>query len=343
MDIFNHPHRRYNPLTNEWILVSPHRSDRPWLGQIEKLPKESRPTYDPGCYLCPGNGRAGGRRNPNYDSTFVFDNDFSALVSDRFAAELDEQGLIRASSERGICRVICFSPRHDLTLPEMSHAEIRRVVDVWAEQTVELGALDYINYVQIFENKGEMMGASNPHPHCQVWANEHVPTEPAKELRSLSAYLNEHGTCLLCNYLASELTADERIVLQNEHFIALVPFWAVWPFETMVLARRHVGDLPGLTGPERDALADIIKRLTTRYDNLFCVSFPYSMGFHQSPTDGVSHPEMHLHAHYYPPLLRSAAVRKFMVGYEMLGSPQRDLTAEMAAARLREMSDVLNR
>jgi UDPglucose--hexose-1-phosphate uridylyltransferase len=343
VNLFSNPHRRYNPLTNEWILVSPHRTQRPWQGQVEKRPPESRPPYDPGCYLCPGNERAGGNRNPQYKSTFVFQNDFGALLPDTPTAELDQYGLLRATSERGLCRVICFSPRHDWTLPVMPLPDIRRVVDVWAEQTTELGAMDFINHVQIFENNGAMMGASSPHPHCQVWANESVPTEPAKELRSLAAYLDGHGTCLLCDYVALELAAGERIVLQNDHFVALVPFWAVWPFETMVLARRHVGSLPDLTDPERDALADVIKRLTARYDNLFEVSFPYSMGFHQSPTDGASHPETHLHAHHYPPLLRSATVRKFMVGYEMLANPQRDLTAETAAARLREMSEILYR
>lgn len=346
MNLFSTPHRRYNPLTQEWILISPHRTDRPWLGQVENIPAESRPAYDPNCYLCPGNERAGGKRNPKYESTFVFDNDFAALLPDprsnlhlSSAGEGEARGLIRAESERGACRVICFSPRHDWTLPDMPLLDIRRVVDVWVEQTRELGALDFVNYVQIFENKGAAMGASNPHPHCQVWANEHVPTEPAKELLSVSAYRDEHGTCLLCNYLALELEQGERIVLENEHFCALVPFWAVWPFETMVLTRRHVGSLPDMNDTERDALADIVKRLTTRYDNLFEISFPYSMGWHQSPIDGAPHPETHLHAHYYPPLLRSATVRKFMVGYEMLANPQRDLTAETAAARLREMSD----
>jgi UDPglucose--hexose-1-phosphate uridylyltransferase len=343
MNLFVQPHRRYNPLTNEWILVSPHRTDRPWQGQVEKLPPETRPSYDPQCYLCPGNERAGGRRNPQYDSTFVFQNDFSALLPDTPMEELDQRGLLRATSERGLCRVICFSPRHDWTLPDMPLPDIRRVVDVWAGQTIEIGAMEFIRYVQVFENKGAMMGCSNPHPHCQVWASEHVPTEPSKELRSQSVYMDEHGACLLCDYLALELKAGERIVLQNEHFVALVPFWAVWPFETMVLARRHMGSLPDLTDAEREALADVVKRLTTRLDNLFEVSFPYSMGWHQSPTDGGAHPETHLHAHYYPPLLRSATVRKFMVGYEMLGNPQRDVTAEMAAARLREMSEVLNR
>jgi UDPglucose--hexose-1-phosphate uridylyltransferase len=343
MNLFANPHRRYNPLIDEWILVSPHRTQRPWLGQVEKLPPETRPAYDPECYLCPGNERAGGKRNPKYEVTFVFDNDFAALLPDTETGQLDERGLIRATSERGICRVVCFSPRHDLSLPDMERPDIRHVVDVWVEQTRNLGALDFINYVQVFENKGAMMGCSNPHPHCQVWANEQIPTEPAKELRAQGDYLQAHSTCLLCDYLALELATGERIVLQNEHFVALVPFWAIWPFETLVLARRHAGALPDLRDEECEALADLVKRLTTRYDNLFQVSFPYSMGFHQSPTDQMAHPEHHLHAHYYPPLLRSATVRKFMVGYEMLGSPQRDVTAESAAARLREMSETLYR
>ncbi|MBI4789298.1 MAG: UDP-glucose--hexose-1-phosphate uridylyltransferase [Chloroflexi bacterium] len=340
-DIFSHPHRRYNPLTNEWILVSPHRTQRPWLGQVERLAPESRPAYDPTCYLCPGNARAGSERNPRYEQTFVFDNDFAALLPDTTGLPLDQNRLLQARSDRGICRVICFTPRHDLTLPDMSREEIRRVVDVWAEQTAELGARDFIRYVQVFENKGEMMGASNPHPHCQCWAEEHIPTEPAKEMQTTRNYLNERGSCLLCDYLAAELAEGERIVLLNEHFVVLVPFWAVWPFETMLLARRHAGTLPELDNAERDALADVVKRLTTRYDNLFEISFPYSMGFHQSPSDGMPHPEMHLHAHYYPPLLRNATVRKFMVGYELLANPQRDLTAETAAARLREMGEVV--
>ena len=372
MNHFSSPHRRYNPLTNEWILVSPQRTERPWLGQVERIPPETRPTFDPDCYLCPGNARAGGKRNPKYEHTFVFDNDFAALlpiVDDVIASAegakqsptnsetlaphasagvastrnarlaMTNQDLRRAERERGVCRVVCFSPRHDWTLPDMPLPDIRRVIDVWVQQTRELGAREFINYVQVFENKGAAMGASNPHPHCQVWANEHVPTEPAKELRSMSAYRDERGACLLCDYLALELKERERIVLQNDHFCALVPFWAVWPFETMVLARRHIGALPDMSATERDALADMIKRLTTRYDNLFEISFPYSMGWHQSPTDGAAHPETHLHAHYYPPLLRSATVRKFMVGYEMLANPQRDLTAEIAAARLRQMQD----
>jgi UDPglucose--hexose-1-phosphate uridylyltransferase len=339
----NLPHRRFNPLTNEWVVVSPQRNLRPWLGQVEKVPGESRPSYDASCYLCPGNTRAEGKQNPAYTATFIFDNDFAALVRELPAQTLGAHDLLRAESERGICRVVCFSPRHDWTLPDMPRADVRRVVDVWVEQTRELGLFNFINYVQVFENKGAMMGASNPHPHCQVWGNEHIPNEPAKEFRALAAYRAEKNSCLLCNYLSAELSAGERIVLQNEHFVALVPFWAVWPFETMVLARRHCGSLIDLNEGERDALADMVKRLTTRYDNLFETSFPYSMGWHQSPSDGAAHPEVHLHAHYYPPLLRSATVRKFLVGYELLASPQRDITAEIAAARLRDLSEVLYR
>mgnify|MGYP005840040737 CR=1 FL=1 len=340
--LFQRPHRRYNPLTREWVQVSPHRTQRPWQGQVEPRPPESRPAYDPKCYLCPGNERAGGKRNPAYTSTFVFDNDYPGLLPDTPEAELSQDSLLYARSERGVCRVVCFSPRHDLTLPRMQPAEIRGVVDTWAEQTAELGALSFVRYVQVFENKGEMMGCSNPHPHGQIWASEHVPVEPVKEEQGLVEYRRAHGTCLLCDYLALERAAGERIVFENEHFVVLVPFWAVWPFEVMVLAKRHVESLPDLNEPERDALADAIKRLTTRYDNLFQVSFPYSMGFHQAPTDGETHAEAHLHAHYYPPLLRSATVRKFMVGFEMLGNPQRDLTAETAAGRLREMSETLS-
>lgn len=348
----NFSHRRYNPLTNEWILVSPQRTQRPWLGQIETPPIESLPAYDPDCYLCPGNARAGGKRNPKYEFTFVFDNDFAALVPNVIAspegakqspASLEiaasQKPLLAMTSERGICRVICFSPRHDLTLPQMNLPDIRRVVDVWVEQSRELGALDFVNYVQVFENKGAMMGASNPHPHCQVWATEHIPTEPAKELRAQIDYLNVNRSCLLCDYLRLEIRDGERIITQNDHFVVVVPFWAAWPFETMLLSRRHIGALTDVTNTERNALADIIKRLTTRYDNLFRVSFPYSMGFHQSPTDNAPHPAIHLHAHYYPPLLRDATVRKFMVGYEMLAEPQRDITPEIAAARLREMAE----
>ena len=335
-------HRRYNPLTREWILVSPHRMERPWLGQVERVPAATRPAYDPDCYLCPGNVRANGERNPDYRDTFVFDNDFGALLPG--AAGVREgskrqSALLVSHPERGVCRVVCFSPRHDLSLAELPVKQIRRIVDTWAQQYSELGNLSFINYVQIFENKGEMMGASNPHPHGQIWANESLPTEVHKEHRAQNDYLQEAESCLLCDYLAQEKADGSRLVVENESFAAVVPFWAVWPFETLLLSKRHMASLLHLQEGERDALADILKRLTCRYDNLFGVSFPYSMGFHQQPTDGGSHPAWHLHAHFYPPLLRSATVRKFMVGYELLAQPQRDLTAEAAAARLRSLPD----
>ncbi|GAC1446338.1 MAG: UDP-glucose--hexose-1-phosphate uridylyltransferase [Pyrinomonadaceae bacterium] len=337
LELKEQPHRRYNPLTQEWVLVSPHRTQRPWQGQVEEAAKVQQPVYDPACYLCPGNTRANGDVNRAYTSTFVFDNDYAALLPDTSDFQSNEDGLLVAESERGICRVVCFSPRHDLTLARMSVGEIRQVVDVWAEQFVELGALPFIGSVQIFENRGAVMGASNPHPHCQIWANENLPNETVKELISLDAYRQIHKRSLLADYLVLELKAKERIVCQNEHFVTLVPFWAVWPFETLIISRKQVGGIDELDAAQRTDLADILKQTTTRYDNLFKTSFPYTMGFHQRPTDAQSHPECHFHAHFYPPLLRSATVRKFMVGYEMLGSPQRDITPETAAMTLREL------
>jgi UDPglucose--hexose-1-phosphate uridylyltransferase len=331
-----HPHRRYNPLLAEWVQVSPHRTQRPWQGQMDATAVENLPSYDPSCYLCPGNHRAGGVKNPKYDSTFVFDNDFAALLPTTPATKLEREGLIIAHSERGICRVVCFHPRHDLTVANMEVAQIRTVIDVWAQQYQELGQQDWINSVLIFENRGAMMGASNPHPHCQIWANTSIPNVPAREEQSLLAYQETHGTCMLCSYLKLETDFAERVVYENEHFAALVPFWAVWPFEALVLSKRHLGSMEQLSAVERSALADIMKRLTAGYDRVFKTSFPYSMGFHQRPTDGKPHPEWHFHAHYFPPLLRSATVRKFMVGYEMLGSPQRDITPELAAEKLRD-------
>jgi UDPglucose--hexose-1-phosphate uridylyltransferase len=336
----DHPHRRWNPLTREWLLVSPHRTKRPWQGQVEKHAVEERPRYDPTCYLCPGNVRAGGVHNPPYTSTFVFDNDFAALLPDTPAGVVGEGSLLVARAEPGLCRVVCFSPDHSLTLPQMAEQDVRRVVEVWAEQYEEIGHRPAINYVQIFENKGEIMGCSNPHPHGQIWSNGSLPQVPALEDRAQSDYRVSHGSCLLCDYVDLEDARQERIVCANDHFTALVPFWATWPFETMVVARQHVGSLAELDDDGRTALANIIKRLTTRYDNLFEISFPYTMGIHQQPTDGEAHPEWHMHLHFYPPLLRSATVKKFMVGYEMLGMPQRDLTPEAAAARLRDLSEV---
>jgi UDPglucose--hexose-1-phosphate uridylyltransferase len=336
LDITENPHRRLNLLTREWVLVSPHRTKRPWQGQVEKVPQAVQPQYDPECYLCPGNSRAGGHLNPKYSSTFVFDNDFAALLPGT-PEETHRNGLLVAEGEPGICRVICFDPRHDLTLANMDLRAIRNVVDTWAEQFVELGKLPYVRYVQIFENRGAMMGASNPHPHCQIWAGASIPNEPTKEHAAQKEHLEANGRCLLCDYSAQEAAAKERIVCENEHFLCVVPFWAVWPFETLVLSKRHIAGLDDLSSAERDSIAEILQRTTASYDRLFGVSFPYTMGFHQRPTDGATYPEIHMHAHFYPPLLRSATVRKFMVGYEMLATPQRDITPEAAAARLREV------
>jgi UDPglucose--hexose-1-phosphate uridylyltransferase len=338
-DLQDTPHRRWNPLLREWVLVSPHRTKRPWLGQVASPAIPQQISYDPECYLCPGNSRAAGLRNPAYTSTFVFDNDYPALLPDASPGEIDRDGLIVARAERGICRVVCFSPRHDLTMPRMKPEEVRQVVDVWTDQYGELGALPWVQHVQIFENRGALMGASNPHPHCQIWANEELPNQPSRELAAQLAYRQAHGVCLLCSYLTAELQASERIVCENKGFVALVPYWAVWPFETMILSRRHVSSLVELSDEERNDLGEIMRRVTIRYDNLFKTAFPYTMGFHQQPTDGKPHPEWHFHAHYFPPLLRSATVQKFMVGYELLGAPQRDITAESAAALLRDLDE----
>ena len=331
------PHRRYNPLTDEWILVSPHRTKRPWRGQIEKLPPQDKPSYDPDCYLCPGNERAGGACNPNYNSTFVFTNDFSSLLPDPPPSGVGFHPLLKTQDVRGTCRVICFSPQHDLTLPEMAGTDIRKVVDVWADQIVELGH-DY-RWVQVFENKGAMMGASNPHPHGQIWASDRIPTEPAKEDTQQRKYLDETGDILLLKYADLETYHKERIVVTSQNWVALVPYWATWPFEILLLPRRHVLRFPDLDDEQRGDLASILKTLLTKYDNLFETSFPYSMGWHGAPIDQGDYPYWQLHAHFYPPLLRSATVKKFMVGYEMLAEPQRDLTPEQAAQRLRDLPD----
>jgi UDPglucose--hexose-1-phosphate uridylyltransferase len=339
-NLSDHPHRRFNALTGDWVLVSPHRSRRPWQGQQEKPAQDQRPAYDPACYLCPGNTRAEGSHNPDYPGTYVFDNDFAALQEQTPEGTLEKGGLIRAESERGLARVICFSPRHDLTLPEMEVEAIRQVVDLWEQEYVALGKLDFINYVQIFENKGEVMGCSNPHPHGQIWAQSTIPLEPAKESLRQLLHFEATGRSLLADYLALELEEQARIVVENEWFVALVPFWAVWPYETMIIPRRHFQQIAQMTEAEKDAFADIIKKLTTRYDNLFETSFPYSAGIHQRPTDGQPHEEWNFHMHFYPPLLRSATVRKFMVGYEMLGNPQRDITPEFSAERLRSLPEL---
>ena len=340
-DINEDPHRRYNPLINEWVLVSPHRSKRPWQGQNEKLPTAALPQYDPSCYLCPGNVRANGMHNPDYQEAFVFDNDFAALKQDEILFEANQEAtFFKAQPERGISRVVCFSPNHNETLPEMSAEAIENIIQTWQNEYTDLGKIDYINYVQIFENKGSVMGCSNPHPHGQIWAQSSLPTQVEKTQNNLKAYFDQHQRTLLQDYIHEELCQEERIVIENDHFVALVPFWAIWPFETMIVSKRTVAKITDFTAEEVSHFALILKQLTTKYDNLFETSFPYSSGIHQAPTDGEEHPEWHFHMHFYPPLLRSATVKKFMVGYEMMGESQRDITPERSAAMLREQSDV---
>lgn len=334
-----HSHRRYNILTGEWIQVSPHRTKRPWQGKQEEQAGESRPQYDENCYLCPGNSRAGGKQNPNYDNTFVFTNDFSALEHDIPEGKYEKDDLLIARSEKGICRVVCFSPRHDLTLAEFNQEQLLNVIEQWRKEYQWLGDEDYINYVQIFENKGSIMGCSNPHPHGQIWAQESIPVEPAKELEKQASYYQKVGRSLLSDYLELELSLRERVVIENRDFVVLVPFWAIWPFETMIISKRHIQNILQFSEDEKRSFADVLKRLTVKYDNLFNTSFPYSAGMHQSPTDHENHPEWYFHMHFYPPLLRSATVKKFMVGYEMLANPQRDFTPEYSAETLAGLSE----
>ena len=340
--MLNNPHRRFNALTGEWVLVSPHRAKRPWLGQVEKLTAEQLPAYDPACYLCPRNERAGGIRNPDYTGAYIFDNDFAALLPHPEADEGhgSDSPLLVSVPEQGQCLVVCFSPRHDLTLPELELPAIENVLAAWTQASSDLAQKEFIQYVQVFENKGAMMGCSNPHPHSQIWAQSQSPNEIIKEQSTQLAYFNQHGRPLLLDYIREEQKRGERVLFSNDHFTAVVPFWAVWPFEVLVSAHRPTQSLGDLTSSEVSALAEAFKFITTKYDNLFEISFPYSMGFHQAPADGASHPEWVLHAHFYPPLLRSATVRKFMVGFEMLAMPQRDITPEIAADRLRGLPDV---
>jgi UDPglucose--hexose-1-phosphate uridylyltransferase len=337
MTMLTNPHRRYNILTGEWVLVSPHRANRPWLGQIEKQALEQLPAYDPTCYLCPRNERAGGVFNPDYTGTYVFENDFAALLPAPDKEPASDSPLLVSAPEQGQCLVVCFSPRHDLTLPELDLPSIEIVLHTWSNESAKLMELDYIQYVQVFENKGAIMGCSNPHPHSQIWSQSQLPNEIDKELAAQKEYFNKNGRPLLLDYAREEHKQKDRILFVNDHFTALVPFWAVWPFEVLVTAHRPTAYMKELTASEVTALAEIFKQVTTCYDNLFEISFPYSMGFHQAPADGKPHPEWVLHAHFYPPLLRSATVKKFMVGYEMLAMPQRDITPEAAAERLRNL------
>lgn len=339
-DLKEQSHTRLNILTGDRILVSPHRMKRPWQGKIEDLPKEKRPAYDRNCYLCSGNKRSDESVNPDYRDPFVFINDFSALLIDNVKGEVNEENLLVAHSESGICKVICFSPRHDLTLPQMSLDAIEKVIKVWQIEFEELSKIPSIKYIQIFENKGNMMGCSNPHPHGQIWSSSSVPLEVSKETAQQKSYFETHHKSLLGAYVALELKKQERIVLENEHFVALVPFWAVWPYETMIVSKRHLQNISQFSPEENKSFAIILKQLTSKYDNLFEISFPYSAGMHQAPVNDGDHFEWHWHMHFYPPLLRSATIKKFMVGYEMLGNAQRDITPEWAAERLRILSTV---
>lgn len=336
----NQPHLRTNLLNGEKILVSPHRNNRPWQGQIEDINTEQRPSYDDKCYLCPTNKRADGSINPDYDSSFVFVNDFSALLSDTTKGEYNEANLLKAESERGICKVIAFSPRHDLTLPEMSVEDIKKVVDVWQHEFIELSKTEWIKYIQIFENKGSIMGCSNPHPHGQIWAQHTLPTEIEKETQNLKQHFDLTKRSLLTDYWQLEEKQNTRVIINNEHFIVVVPFWAAWPYETLVISKRHCQHIGQFTEEEKTDLAKTLQELTIKYDNIFQTSFPYSAGMHQAPVNGEEHPEWHWHMHFYPPLLRSASVKKFMVGYEMLATPQRDITPEYAAEVIKGQSNI---
>lgn len=339
-DNFNsQPHRRYNILTGEWILVSPHRTKRPWQGKLEKVVGEERPSYDPDCFLCPGNVRASGDKNPDYKKPYTFRNDFSALLPEGSHEEMND-GLLTAKAETGICRVVCFSPDHSLTLPVMETEAIVQVVKKWKEEYADLGGREDINYVQIFENKGEMMGCSNQHPHGQIWSQYSIPVEVEKKTGHQKKYWEKEGRSLLSDYIKQELEHKERLLIENEHFVALVPYWAVWPYETMIVPKKHLQHIGQLNSEEEAGFAEIIKKLTIKYDNLFQTSFPYSSGIHQAPTDGREHEEWHFHMSFYPPLLRSKTVKKFMVGYEMFAGPQRDITAEQAAETLRALPEI---
>ncbi|MBA4405711.1 galactose-1-phosphate uridylyltransferase [bacterium] len=339
LDIENTPHKRLNILTGEWILVSPHRTKRPWQGKVEKIVKKNSVVHDPECYLCPENTRAGGVQNPDYKTTFIFQNDFNAFIPGNDCGAINQEDLIQAAKEPGICKVVCFSPRHDLSLAEMEIEGLLDVVDTWIGEYRNISSLEFINYITIFENKGELMGCSNRHPHGQIWAQYSIPNEPLKEWVRQKKYFEEKKRCMLCDYVSKEIELNQRVITENDHFVLLIPFWATWPYETIIIPKFHSQNILSLDENEKISLADILRETTVRYDNLFETSFPYSMGFHQSPIDGNEHSEWHWHIHFYPPLLRSATVKKFMVGFEMLAMAQRDLSPEQAAQILKNLSN----
>ena len=335
MTIFDQPHRRQNALTGDWVLVSPRRTMRPWQGEKHYPESGNIPSYDPECYLCPGNNRASGNQNPDYNGPYIFQNDFPSLLPETEFIE-KETPLFKSQSVSGNCRVLCFSERHDLSLPELELSSIEKVVQFWVDEYKELA--EKYRWVQIFENKGEQMGCSNPHPHGQIWAGDFLPNELYREEQQQREYFESHGSPLLSEYLDHELTKKQRLVELNEHWLTVVPWWAIWPFETLIIPKRHVTGLHELSGDEQAALAELLKNLLSRYDNLFQASFPYSMGWHGASFFSNSKDAWRLHAHIYPPLLRSSTIRKFMVGYEMLAEVQRDISPEQASARLRECS-----
>lgn len=335
----SNPHRRYNILTGERVLVSPHRTKRPWQGKVEKVNVENRPTYDESCYLCPGNKRSSGDVNPNYRKPYSFVNDFSALLEDVPYQQFSD-GLLKAESESGICKVLCFSPDHSLTLPVMKVEAITDVISLWQKEYTELGNIEGINHVQIFENKGDIMGCSNPHPHGQIWSQRSIPQEVVKKQIKLEEYWNNNKRSLLEDYIQQEIELDERVLIENKYFVSLIPYWAIWPYEVMILPKKKIEHIGKLTELEKSSFAEIIKRTTIKLDNIFSTSFPYSMGIHQAPTDGMDHPEWHFHMLFYPPLLRSSTIKKFMVGYEMFANPQRDITAEQAAVTMKSLPEM---
>lgn len=335
MNIYETSHRRYNILTGEWVLVSPHRAKRPWQGKTEKNLEPKQIVYDENCYLCPKNERVGGTENPDYKNVFVFENDFPAILKQSF--KNTENGLLKAETENGICKVVCFSPNHSLTLPLLSLENIKNVIQTWQKEYQELGNQKNINYVQIFENKGQIMGCSNPHPHGQIWAHQSIPDQIIQKTNQQKKYWNNNKKSLLSAYLKQELKAEKRILIENDFFVTLVPYWAVWPYETMLIPKNHLKDISEFNEKHIKSFADILKKTTIMYDNLFEISFPYSAGIHQAPTDGKKYDFWHFHMSFFPPLLRNASVKKFMVGYEMFATPQRDISPEKAAAMLKNL------